>query len=373
MENTLRETIESAVTEVEAKDAPATQTTVGADAPAQPAAQEIAGETEQQKADRLRDEKGRFVAGETDKTEKKEQVLAPAQVPVQAQPEVKPLPRPSSWEKGMWPIWDKLNTGAPLDAKEARQLAEYSNKREGDYANGVSTYKREWDSAKPVLDALTPFRDVIQQTGLQPAQWINELGTAHRLLTQGSPEQKLGVFTQIALNNGIDLQKFAEKVFVRGQDGQIYFNQQLMQQAQQRQQPAQQPQDVEQTVQKILAQERAQQSLAEFSSNKEKYPHYEAVRQQMGQLLDAGLAQDLPDAYTKALRMDDNLWQAEQEAKRKADETAKLEAQRKATAAAKANAVSTKSATPAGPTAGTNKGLRAQIAEAVDQHTGGRV
>lgn len=360
MENTLRETIESAVTEVEAKDATA-QTVVGADAPIEPVqAEATSGETEQQKADRLRDEKGRFVAGEADKTEKKDALpAAPAQGQPQVPAVVRPA-RPSSWKKDYWQDWDKLDP----------RLAEYINQREGEYANGVSTYKREYDTAKPLLDAVAPFRDVIQQTGLQPAQWVNQLGEAHRGLTQGTPEQKVNILTQIALNNGIDLMKFAERVFVRGQDGQIYLNQQM--QRPQPQQQVQQP-NVEQTVQKILAQERAQQSLAEFSANKEKYPHYEAVRQQMGQLLDAGLAQDLPDAYTKALRMDDQLFQSEQDAKRKADEALKLEAQRKVTAAAKANAVSTKSATPAGTAAGTNKGLRAQITEAVEQHTGGRV
>lgn len=356
MENTLRETIESAVTEVEAKDV-STPEVVAPAVESVPAETVIAGETEQQKADRLRDEKGRFVAGEA---EKKSDVPAVAVAAPQV-PEVKRPARPSSWKKDYWADWDKLDP----------KVAEYINQREGEYAKGVSTYKTEWETAKPLLEAVTPFRDVIQQTGLQPAQWINELGTAHKLLTQGSPEQKLHVFTQIALNNGIDLMKFAEKVFVRGQDGQVYLNQQAMQRPQP-QQPVQQP-NVEQTVQKILAQERAQQSLAEFSSNKEKYPHYEAVRQQMGQLLDAGLAQDLPDAYTKALRMNDELFQAEQDAKRKADETAKLEAQRKATAAAKANAVSTKSATPASTGANANKGLRSTIADAVEQHSGGRV
>lgn len=360
----IREALEAAVSEAE-KEVPNEPVAVATEpAASEPvaAASEPAGETEAQRTERLRDEKGRFAEG-------KAEVKAPpkepqAQVaPTQA---AAPIPRPSSWEKAMWPIWDKLNAGTPLDAKEARQLAEYSNKREGDYAKGVSTYKQEWDNAKPVVEAIAPFLPVLQQHNIQPAQWISNLGRAHHTLATGDNNSKLQAFAKLANEYGVPLQALYDP---------SYAQQFVAQSIQQRQPQIPVEQLVAQEVNKFRTQDSIQQfAEAKDGSGNSLHPHFEAVRQQMGQLLDAGLAQDLNDAYSKALRMNDDLWQAEQDAKRKADETARLEAQRKATAAAKANAVSVRSATPATAGAGANKGsVRSALEAAVEQHVGGRV
>jgi hypothetical protein len=71
-------------------------------------------ETEAQKADRLRDDKGRFVEG---KAEPKPEVVKPAEP---AKPKV---PRPSSWKKDYWGHWDKLTKGEALTKDEAIALA----------------------------------------------------------------------------------------------------------------------------------------------------------------------------------------------------------------------------------------------------------
>ncbi len=93
----------------------------------------------------------------------------------------------------------------------------------------------------------------------------------------------------------------------------------------------------------------------------------------MALLLDAGKAQDLKSAYLMALRLHDDLFAAQQEATKKADEAARLEASRKAVAVAKGSAVSVRSATPASAGAAPKKGIRSQLEEAYDQHTSGRV
>lgn len=361
---TLREVVEGAVNEAE-EVAPVVEAPVVETPPEQVAAAPT--ETAEQKAGRTagreRDDKGRLLPGAAKKPEE----AAPAPVaPVVAAPEAKPIPRPSSWEKGMWPVWEKLNAGTSLDAKEARQLAEYTNKREGDYAKGVSTYKTEWESAKPLIEAMAPFMPELQQHNIQPSQWISNLGRAHVALAKGSAQEKLQMFAKLSQDYGVPLQALYDPQFA----------QQFVAQAV-HQQPVQQPVNVEQKFEEMWAKRETASSIEQFRATKDAagnplYPHFDVVRPDMALLLDAGKAQDLPSAYAMSLRLHDDLWQSEQDAKKGADQTAKSEANRKAVAAAKGNAVSVKSSTPASASAQA-KGLRSTIAEAVDQHTSSRV
>ncbi len=71
-------------------------------------------------------------------------------------PEVTRPPRPSSWKKDYEKDWETLDP----------RLASYINQRESEYAKGVSTYKTEWDRAKPILEAITPYQGMLQQTNL---------------------------------------------------------------------------------------------------------------------------------------------------------------------------------------------------------------
>lgn len=362
MANSLREALESAVSSVEAKEsalAAAPETPI-VDTPAvesiQPAAGEVPiGETAEQRTERLRDEKGRFAEGKVEaKTEGK-----PA-APAAATPEVKRPPRPSSWKKDYWEHWDKLDP----------KLAEYINQREGEYAKGVSTYKQEWDNAKPLLDAVAPFLPVLEQHGIKPDQWITNLGRAHHTLAMGDGQSKLQMFAKLAQDYGVPLQALYDANFAQ------QYVQQTVQQP--RQQRAPQQADIGTLVRKELLSARTQDQIEQFEAAKDAsgnplYPHFGTVKSDMALLLDAGKAQDLKSAYTMALRLHDDLFAAEQEANRKADEAARVEAQRKAVAAAKGSAVSVRSATPASAGAAPKKGIRSQLEEAYDSVAGGRV
>lgn len=312
----------------------------------------VIGETEEQKAGRTagreRDEKGRLLPGPA---KKPEVVVAP---PVQAEPHPE---RPSSWKKDYWDHWGKLDPS----------VAKYIRQREDEYAKGVSTYKSEWERAKPLIDAVTPFQGELQQHGIDPAQQIARYFQLHKDFATGTPETKLQRFLQLAK----DYQVPVQNLFVQGQDGRIYFNEQ-MNQAQQPQQQSQQP-DVRKLVQEAMTEQTMQQQIAAMKADTKTYPHFETVREEMAGLLQAGLAQDLQSAYSKALRMHDDLFASEQEAKRKAEEAERQAAQRKAVETARQNQVSPKSATPATTGKGTAKGLRAQLESAFDEHAGGRV
>lgn len=357
-EITLRDTIEQAY-ETHVEPPAATPAPVASPSTPAPVAAEPATAT----PERARDAQGRFVETPEEQAAAKKAAPAPVEIAPAAPVRVAPKP-PSSWKKDYHPQWEKLDPA----------LADYILQREGEYAKGVSTYKSEWENAKPLMEALNPYQASIQAMGIKPAQFVTNLASAHETLSRGGPEQKLSMFMKLAQ----DYQVPVQQLFVRGQDGQVYFNPQVQpHQAPQRQAP--QAHDVAKLVRDEIAGVMSQQQIAQFAAEKDAQgnpvrPHFEAVKADMALLLDAGKAQDLNDAYRMALRMNDEIWKSEQENQMKAQEAARQEAQRKAVATAKANVVSPKSATPAGKApADGKKGLRSTLEASFDEHLQSRV
>jgi len=103
--------------------------------------------------------------------------------------EPKPI-RPTTWKKEYLPIWDKIQNGEELSSDERKKHLEYLNQRESEYKKGVNTYKAEADRFKPLDEAIAPFREHLKQQNINEAQWINNLGRAHLILSQAPPEQK---------------------------------------------------------------------------------------------------------------------------------------------------------------------------------------
>lgn len=312
-------------------------------------------------AGRPRDEKGRLLpkdaAAPQDKTALPAAPDAPTAPAAAAAPEKVRPQRPSSWKKDYWDHWEKLDPN----------LAEYLSQRESEFAKGVSTYKTEYDRLKPFGEVVQQYLPVLQQHGLDPVQHVDSLLRAHQTLALAQPQEKAAMFVKLAQQYQVPL----ESLFTRGQDGQIYLNQNLPQP--QQQQPRQ---STEQQIEQLLDQREMQREIKAASQDKTKYPHFDEVRETMAGLLQSGLADDLPSAYDAALRhpRHADLWNAMQQQQRAADEKAQAEARRKATEQAKRNAFSTKTASPTGTVAATGaKGVRGAIESAFDQHADGRV
>ena len=369
MGSTLREALESAVSAQEAKEseleaAPAAAEPVVAEA-VQPAATEVPiGETPEQRTERLRDEKGRFAEGKAKpevRAAKAEATIKTAETTpaVVAAPTPAKLPKPDSWKKDRQADWDAMTPSQQAYVKE----------REDQYFKGISTYQQEWKGAKPLLDAIAPFMPELEANNIKPDQWIKNLGQAHYTLAKGSPQEKLQMFAQLSRDYGVPLQALF--------DPQIA--QQYVQQTIQAQPARPVPQqDIGSLVRQELLTAKLNDEIQNFETAKDAtgntlHPHYQLVRDDMALLLEAGKARDLNSAYRMALRLHDDLFAADQEAKRKADDTARLDAQRKAVAAAKGSAVSVRSATPASAGAAPKKGIRANLEEAYDQHANERV
>lgn len=326
----LRDHIESAMEQVENGNEPVDQVESLDVAPQDDIAIESSGPD--------RDESGRFKSKEP-----KEEVAAAApaqeeteeteQVEVEAAPA---LVRPSTWKKEYMPIWDKLEKGEALSKEESRKLAEYSNQRESEYKKGVSTYKAEAERARQLEEAINPFVPELQQQGISPAAWINNLGRAHMMLSKAPYEQKVEMFQRLAQDYGIQFNQM-------GQAQQLDpYAQQLMAQMQRNEQEVQ-------AIKSRFQQEeeaRLNAEIEQFSSDVEKYPHFEALREDMAQLLDLGKAQDIPTAYKLAVRLNDDVWQQEQERLLSQAKHDALKQQQ--IAKAKSASVSVRSTTPSG-------------------------
>ncbi len=361
MGSTLRQALESAISAEEAKES-----TIAAPEPVETVSEtpetvvtESAGETAEQRTERLRDEKGRFAEGKgKPKAEAKAEVKQEGEL---AAPiiEAKKLPKPDSWKKEKQADWDALT----------QSQQEYIKAREDQYFKGISTYQQEWKGAKPLIDAIAPFMPELEAHGIKPDQWITNLGKAHYTLAKGSPQEKLQMFAQLSRDYGVPLQALFDPAIAQ------QYVQQQIQQPQARPAPQQ---DIGSLVRQEVEAVRMQDEINSFetatdTAGNKMYPHFETVKADMALLLEAGKAADLKSAYSMALRLHDDLFEAQQERKRAAEDTARQEAQRKAVRAAKGSAVSVKSATPASAGAAPTKGIRAQLEEAYDQHTTGRV
>ena len=322
-ETTLRDNLEAAFEE---HDEPI--------APVETPVEEVSTEVQEGRA---RDEQGRFAP--------KAQEPAPIEqhAPVD-QPQIKP--RPSSWKKEYEEHWSKFDPN----------VQDYILQREADYAKGVSTYKSQWDSAAPIVEAINQFMPDLERHNINPAQWINNLGLAHKTLAEGSAEQKLQMFAKLATDYGVPLQALT------GQQADPQFSQLAQELSQLKNQWGQ-----FQTQQQQMEQAQLRNEIDTFKEGAE---FFDDVRDTMAQLLESGLARNLQEAYDKAIRFNDDIWQKYQAKQAPATPNpVQIAAQKKA------KAVSTRSAAPTGSmnNGDGKKDLRSLLSEQLDAAMGGRI
>ena len=311
-------------------------------------------ETAEQAEQRARDEKGRFAAKDSAAPAPKPDATIPVAEAQPAPAAVEPLKPPSSWKKDYWDHFGKLDPA----------VAKYIHEREQQFASGVSTYRQEAEKAKELYQAIAPFQSILNQHGIQPGQWISQLGNAHMRLVQGSPQEKLAIFQKLAQDYGVSLESV--------QTGQVGPVEQYLSPLQEQ---IRQLQGQFSNWQQTTEQQKQQETQQQIEAFKAQAPHFETVRETMGQLLGAGVAKDLQDAYDKALRMNDELFAQAQQAKQAEAEKARQAAEAARVNKAKANAISVRGSTPAGTTVTkANQGLRSMLEEQVESvFSGARV
>ena len=319
---TLRDTLEAAVESV----APEENTSVESAVPQETAAESTA------RAERARDEAGRFTKAERDAQQAASEAQGEAPAPR--------LQRPSSWKKDYQAQWDKMLDTDP-------QMAQYLLEREQQFASGVSTYKAEADRARDIQSLIEPHAPRFQHYGVDSKEYLGRLLKMDEILATGSPQQKMALLQGIAQSVGLlDAQGQAQE-FDQGQ--QSYVPPELLNTVYGLQSKLQ---AIEQ------ANERAEQTRinAEIESFAETAPFFDELTEEMARLLETGLATNLQDAHKKALRWNDELFSKYQAEQQQGEEAAKRKAAQETAARARSAAVSPRSSTPTGAVAASTQG-----------------
>lgn len=228
--------------------------------------------------ERDRDETGKFV-----KKEETEKPVAPEKT--DEAPRHNPF---SAWKKE---AQEKL---AALEPAVQEMIVE----RERQFHKGIEQYKEEAYFARGIKKALAPHEEYLSQLGVTPDYAMSHLVNAERQLRTGTPAQKAAMFHQMARDYGVDLGEVAQTPF----DGEMF---RLQQQVQHLQSQIQAPQSSQQSAED----EQLTNYIGTFAQTHE---HFEELRADMGLLLQEGKAKDLDDAYVKAIRLNDGLFEKTQ-------------------------------------------------------------
>lgn len=212
--------------------------------------------------------------------------------------DVKPVVAPTAVDKA--PTSWKGAAQAKFAALDPEVKAEI-HRREADFHKGIENYKAFADIGRQFDAEFQPYAPMIRAAGYTPQTLVkNWLNTEYQLKT-GTAEQKAALFVQYAGMYGVDMaavQTAAAKV-AAGQpavapvDPKVTALQQELAQVKTHI-TTQQRANAEQQYNGIVAET---QAFGQKPENK----HFEAVKLQMADLMTAGQAESLQDAYNKAI------------------------------------------------------------------------
>jgi len=252
---------------------------------------------------------------------------------------------PASWKKDYHEVWQ---TADP-------KLKEYAWQREEEMKKGVEPLLSKAQFADQIQQAIEPYQNNLRTLGIEPPQAIKALMDADNVLRHGTPQQKAQMFATLSQQYGVNLgeigtlQQQPVDPTVSMLQNELYSVKNEVMTWKQQQEAAQN-----------------QALLGEINSFAEKAEFFEDARPTMIQLLNSGMAQNLEDAYNKALRLDETLSGKLQQSLQAKAEAAKRESANKAAKSARAAAVSVKSSTPGVNTATKAQDRRSLLAEQID-------
>lgn len=288
---------------------------------------EQAENTEQPAEIAARDDSGKLVKQET------------AEEPVWKRP-------PASWKKDYHEAW------ATADPR----IQEYAWQREEQMRKGVQPLLSKAQYADDMQKVMAPYENTIRGLGMEPTQAVKALMEADHTLRTTNGEQRAAYFRQLAQQYGVSLD--GNSNFPQVDQNYSSLQNELI--------------DLRGKLTSWEQQTEAQQNqvlLNEIDQFSQGAEHFESVRPTMIQLLQGGVAETLQEAYDKAVRIDDNLYesmvqsqQAEKASKRSADLN-------RAAKAARSAAVSVRSSTPGTNTAPKAQDRRSLLVEQFDSIT----
>ncbi len=282
-----------------------------------------------------RDEQGKFAPKEPEQT-MMQQAQEPVEEPVWKRP-------PASWKKDYHDVWQTADD----------RMKEYAWQREEQMKAGVQPLMEKARLADQFQEVLNPYMDTIRGLNIEPTQAVKALMEADHALRFSDPQQKQQLFMRLAQQYGVTLggelqqQPFDPNISALQQELNRVRGEVMSWKEQQEQ------------VQN-------QSLLGEINNFAMRAEHFEEARPTMISLLQSGVATTLEDAYEKALRLDDNLYQQVQQSRQAQVETQQKVVANQAAKKARAAAVSVRSAAPGATTATKAQDRRSMLAEQFD-------
>lgn len=248
-----------------------------------------------------------------------------AEEPEPEEPKVWAAP-PSSWKKDYHEVWDNVDP----------KVREYIWQREDEMRAGIEPLKSKAQFAEQVQKIAEPYMQTLQGLGVDLPTAISGLMDADHNLRYGNPQQKRAYLMQLAQQYGVSFGETGD--FPQEAPADPYISQLQQELYGLRNEVVGWKQQQEAAQNQSL-----QAEIEEFSTKAE---FFEDAKPTMITLLQSGVATTLQDAYDKALRLDNDLFERVQQSQQAAAEAAKRKAADQAAKSAKAAAVSVRTSTP---------------------------
>lgn len=205
--------------------------------------------------------------------------------------DVTPLPTahepPKSWKQEMHPYWQKTDP----------KVQSYYLEREKQMLDGLEQYKADATYAKQLRESLTPYRQTIQQLGLNEIQAAKGLFQADHILRHAPAEQKRAYAQQLLKNYGIDLTAAPESATPI--DPAVRELRQELTAIQQREMEREQREMERQRAELFAAQTSIMKDLNAFADDTAAHPHFDEVATEIATFVSSG--KSLQDAYDAAV------------------------------------------------------------------------
>jgi len=242
-----------------------------------------------QAEERERDEAGRFTAAEK-AARVSDKVATETGKPVEAvtAPTEAEIAMPAALKREFGDKWKTL----------PREVQQFWADREQTIHQGFTKADEDRTFGKAMKDAVTPYEAIIRMEGSTPAEAVKSLLNTAYVLRSGNEQQRVELFTQLMQQYGVQPQS----LFNRLQGGAPQVDPQINSLQAEIQQMRAMLQ--EQQTQREQQEEQAAFGTIEDFKSQPGHEHFEAVRYDMGLLLQAGRAENMQDAYEKAIWAD---------------------------------------------------------------------
>lgn len=256
----------------------------------------------------------------------------PANQPAQA---AQPIEAPARWSEADKAKFAKL----PREAQEI--VTERAKAMEADYTRKNQELAETRKTIEPLIGEVSKLNPLLQQLRYTPQQFIAESGAVATNLLSSDPHSRANAIAYLVQHRQVPIPELLDALGIplpiagEGQQRPDPASAQLHQKVSGLEQQLRQFTERAET-EELQRLQNEFSSLAQIKDDKgsPKFPHFSRVQRTMLQLVASGQANTWDDAYTKSVRLDDELYQQtlteERERVAAATEAARLEALDKA-------------------------------------------